>query len=98
MSRSGEEPMPDDVREAEASAPQRATETVGGRRFEASGKTLVPAKPISEPIFDVRDVSVYYGDHRAVRDVSMGISHQRITALIGPSGCGKSTFIRCLNR
>jgi phosphate transport system ATP-binding protein len=71
---------------------------VGGRRFEPTEKTSLPAKSIPEPIFDVRDVSVYYGDHRAVRDVSMGISQNRITALIGPSGCGKSTFIRCLNR
>ena len=42
--------------------------------------------------------SVYYGDHRAIRDVSMRITKHEITALIGPSGCGKSTFIRCLNR
>ncbi len=46
----------------------------------------------------MRDVSVYYGDHRAIRDVSMKITKHDITALIGPSGCGKSTFIRCLNR
>jgi phosphate transport system ATP-binding protein len=49
-------------------------------------------------IFDVRDVSVYYGDFRAVRDVNLSIAQNEITALIGPSGCGKTTFIRCLNR
>ena len=41
---------------------------------------------------------VFYGEHRAIRDVSLRIARNEITALIGPSGCGKSTFIRCLNR
>jgi phosphate transport system ATP-binding protein len=49
-------------------------------------------------VFDVRDVSVYYGDFRAVRDITLPIYRNQITALIGPSGCGKTTFIRCLNR
>ena len=49
-------------------------------------------------VFDVRDLSVYYGDFRAVRDVTLPIYRNQITALIGPSGCGKTTFIRCLNR
>jgi phosphate transport system ATP-binding protein len=51
-----------------------------------------------ETLFDVRDVSVYYGPFRAVRDVTLPIAQNEITALIGPSGCGKTTFIRCLNR
>jgi phosphate transport system ATP-binding protein len=49
-------------------------------------------------VFDVRDLSVYYGDFRALRDVTLPIYRNQITALIGPSGCGKTTFIRCLNR
>ena len=49
-------------------------------------------------VFETRALSVYYGDFRAVRDVSMTIYRNHITALIGPSGCGKTTFIRCLNR
>ena len=53
------------------------------------------AKPL---IFDVKGVSVHYGDFRAVRDVSLPIREHEITALIGPSGCGKTTFLRCLNR
>jgi phosphate transport system ATP-binding protein len=51
-----------------------------------------------EAVFDVRDLSVFYGDFRAVRDVTLPIWQNQITALIGPSGCGKTTFIRCLNR
>ena len=52
----------------------------------------------AEPIFDVNGVAVFYGDHRAVTDITLKLRRNQITALIGPSGCGKSTFIRCLNR
>ena len=44
------------------------------------------------------DMDVYYGDFKAVREVSMDYGKNEITALIGPSGCGKSTVLRCLNR
>ncbi len=49
-------------------------------------------------VFDVRSLSAYYGANVAVKDVSLEIYRNMVTALIGPSGCGKSTFIRCLNR
>jgi phosphate transport system ATP-binding protein len=49
-------------------------------------------------IFDVDDINVHYGEHKAIRNVTMDLHVNEITALIGPSGCGKSTFIRCLNR
>jgi phosphate transport system ATP-binding protein len=49
-------------------------------------------------IFDIDGVSVYYGDFRAVRDISLPIRENEITALIGPSGCGKSTVLRSFNR
>jgi phosphate transport system ATP-binding protein len=51
-----------------------------------------------EVVFDIRDLSVYYGDFRAVRGVSLPIREKQITALIGPSGCGKTTVLRCFNR
>ncbi len=44
------------------------------------------------------DVSVFYGDKQALKDVSIKIYDDLVTAFIGPSGCGKSTFLRCLNR
>jgi phosphate transport system ATP-binding protein len=47
---------------------------------------------------DVKDLNVYYGDFKAVEDVSMTIEPRSVTAFIGPSGCGKSTFLRTLNR
>ena len=49
-------------------------------------------------VFDVEDLSVFYGDYRAVRNVSMQIRENQITAFIGPSGCGKTTVLRCFNR
>jgi phosphate transport system ATP-binding protein len=45
-----------------------------------------------------RNVSVHYGANAAVRDVSIDMSMDQVTAFIGPSGCGKSTFLRALNR
>jgi phosphate transport system ATP-binding protein len=52
----------------------------------------------TEPVFTVKDMSVYYGDYQAVRDVDLLVRRYQITALIGPSGCGKSTVLRCFNR
>ena len=69
-------------------------------------KTTVPqanlraarSAEIRSLLFRIRDLSVYYGDYQAVRDVNMDIGHKQITAMIGPSGCGKSTVLRTLNR
>lgn len=47
---------------------------------------------------EVKDLNVYYGTDHILKDVSMTIKKQTVTALIGPSGCGKSTFLRCFNR
>jgi phosphate transport system ATP-binding protein len=49
-------------------------------------------------VFDIRDLAVYYGSFQAVKEVSIPIYGNQISALIGPSGCGKTTVIRCLNR
>src|ERR1039457_3644481 len=50
------------------------------------------------PVFDTKNVSIYYGSFRAVTDVSLTIYENEITAFIGPSGCGKTTVLRTLNR
>ena len=47
---------------------------------------------------EIKNLSVYYGNFRALRNINVGIGRHRITSIIGPSGCGKSTLIRCLNR
>ena len=49
-------------------------------------------------VFELDKLEVYYGAFRAVRDVSLTIHENQITAFIGPSGCGKTTVLRCLNR
>jgi phosphate transport system ATP-binding protein len=54
--------------------------------------------PAPETDFDVKGMSFFYGDFRALSDVDMEIYRNQVTALIGPSGCGKTTFLRCLNR
>jgi len=55
--------------------------------------------PVSGEIrMSTRDMSLYYGDFQALRDITLDISENAITAVIGPSGCGKSTFLRLFNR
>ncbi|HVM20825.1 MAG TPA: phosphate ABC transporter ATP-binding protein PstB [Egibacteraceae bacterium] len=72
---------------------------------QAQGLTLDVGSPNGNPrpdsadtVFEVRNLNVYYGDFRAVSDVSLDIKKREITAMIGPSGCGKSTVLRCFNR
>jgi len=47
---------------------------------------------------EAKNVNVYYGDNHVLKDVSLNIKENSVTAFIGPSGCGKSTFLRTLNR
>ncbi len=54
--------------------------------------------PSGDALFHLSGVGVTYMGNPAVRDVSLEVPANRITALIGPSGCGKSTLLRCLNR
>jgi phosphate transport system ATP-binding protein len=49
-------------------------------------------------VFDIRNMSAFYGSKRALTSTTMKIYRHQVTAVIGPSGCGKSTFIRSLNR
>ena len=51
-----------------------------------------------DPRMTVRGVNVYYGNKRAIHNVSLDIGKNEVLSMIGPSGCGKSTFLRCLNR
>jgi phosphate transport system ATP-binding protein len=62
--------------------------TTSSNGFSTNGKTAVQAN----------DMHVYYGDFRAVKDVTLDFPTHNITALIGPSGCGKSTVLRSFNR
>ena len=53
---------------------------------------------MNKPIIEAKNVDFYYGDFHALKDISMAVEPQTVTAFIGPSGCGKSTFLRLLNR
>jgi phosphate transport system ATP-binding protein len=53
---------------------------------------------IETPMVEIDQLSLWYGDKQALRDIVMSVPKQRITAYIGPSGCGKTTLLRCLNR
>jgi phosphate transport system ATP-binding protein len=48
--------------------------------------------------FQVKNMSIWYGEKRAIEDITLDIASNSVTAIIGPSGCGKSTFLRALNR
>jgi phosphate transport system ATP-binding protein len=65
---------------------------------QAPAAETIEAPPQSGIKMRARDVSVYYGDKKAVDRVSLDMGTEHVTAFIGPSGCGKSTFLRTLNR
>jgi len=74
---------------------------------ESSSHALLPVSPqsqtvgrvtVDDPLIQARDVNVFYGEKRAIKDVNIDIARNQVLAMIGPSGCGKSTFLRCLNR
>ncbi len=56
------------------------------------------AREDQHSVFTTKELSVFYGEFRAVRDVNLEIKEHEITAFIGPSGCGKTTVLRCFNR
>ena len=58
----------------------------------------IPPRERLERIFGIADLTALYGGRPALKDVSMDVYKNLVTAIIGPSGCGKSTYIRCLNR
>ena len=57
-----------------------------------------PPRERLERIFNIDGLAALYGGKPAIKDVTMDVYKNLVTAIIGPSGCGKSTFIRCLNR
>ncbi|HEY0836608.1 MAG TPA: phosphate ABC transporter ATP-binding protein PstB [Azospirillum sp.] len=66
-------------------------------RIDFQRNAAVAAGGLTEKI-SVRNLDFYYGDYRALKDISLPLYDRRVTAFIGPSGCGKSTLLRILNR
>jgi len=98
MSESGERMETTDVTESTEPAEPTPYDKDGDRVTVRFDREPRPEAPTGEVVFEAQDVSVYYGDFRAIRNVDLPVYRNQITALIGPSGCGKTTFIRCLNR
>jgi phosphate transport system ATP-binding protein len=72
---------------------------VGGIEVTAALRAEAHSAPVLEaPMVEIEGLSLWYGSKLALKDVTMAMPKQRITAYIGPSGCGKSTLLRCLNR
>jgi phosphate transport system ATP-binding protein len=75
------------------------TETRKIRDLVVERRTAPVERPAhNAAVFECDDVSVHYGKVHALKDVSIDVYKNYVTALIGPSGCGKSTFIRCFDR
>ena len=73
--------------------------TSADRRLKAAVSQEGDESPaIAPPVFQVRDLSIRYGNYAAIKNVSLDIGLRQVTAIIGPSGCGKSTLLRSLNR
>lgn len=72
--------------------------TVEKNTFQVDKRPPRERAAVGGMVFTVRDMNVWYGSHKAVRNVNLDIANGDITALIGPSGCGKSTVLRCFNR
>ena len=76
-----------------ATPEQSVTERVEG--IAQPTPSIEPAPPLT---FEVKNLSVWYGEKRAIDNVTLDVASNAVTAIIGPSGCGKSTFLRALNR
>src|ERR1700682_4452628 len=63
-----------------------------------SSTPSAPPEQERDTKLETRNLNFYYGDFKALNDISLSIPENQITAVIGPSGCGKSTFVRVFNR
>lgn len=89
----------DRTSEESALAMARAAEAAALREVGAPKIDLGATVPVHHATrLSVSHVDLFYGDHHALKDVSIDIPEREITSFIGPSGCGKSTLLRCFNR
>jgi len=76
------------------------TETLSAAPPAPAAAVIDPAThpKVENPILRIEDLSLWYGEKKALNKISLDIPEKQITAFIGPSGCGKSTLLRCINR
>jgi phosphate transport system ATP-binding protein len=90
---------PDDLQGPTIRFMTKGHDRAGDGGQSATETALAPLEiPDHEVVFELVGLSCYYGAFRAVRDISLRVPRNRITAIIGPSGCGKSTLLRSFNR
>lgn len=79
---------------------QQESSTDSEKQTKVTVDTSSPAPTQEKPdsLIEVRDLDLYYGETKALQNISMSIREKIVTAFIGPSGCGKSTLLRCINR
>ena len=88
----------DRISEESAEAMAEAAQAASVREIDpamGAAHELDTEHPVS---ISAQNVNLYYGDHRALKEISIDIREREITSFIGPSGCGKSTLLRCFNR
>jgi len=67
--------------------------------LESQSSDLEPyVLPVTDPVLEIHNLDLYYGEAPALKDITVTVPRNLVTAFIGPSGCGKSTLLRCLNR
>ncbi len=97
------QPLSGETAPMERSVSSVGTATSIGVKGQTRAMVALPDKAaatvvVEEPVIDARSVSVFYGQHEAIKKVSLTMPRNNVIAMIGPSGCGKSTFLRSINR
>lgn len=90
-----------DTSDSQTIEQQRSSDEQTSANSEATNRPIKSNdKPKASQMskLSVRDLNFYYGDFQAIKNVSLEIEAQKVTAFIGPSGCGKSSLLRCFNR
>ncbi len=65
---------------------------------QVKDKPITTGQGNNQPIICTKDLNLWYGENKTLKDINMTVYENEVTAIIGPSGCGKSTFIKVLNR
>jgi phosphate transport system ATP-binding protein len=84
-----------EFRTSVSASPARERASTAVAELAAESDTAVAT---STPAIAIEGLNAWYGNHLAIRDITLNMPERKITAIIGPSGCGKSTLLRCINR